>query len=310
VNAEKARKEESNAPVPVNPQPKKEEPKAAPEPVKVEEKKPEPKAAPAPVQVPAPEKVEEKKSEPQKEEPKAEPTPAPAKVEEKKPEPKKEEPKAAPAPVKVEEKKPEPKKEEPKAAPAKVEAKKPEPKPAPVKVEQKKPEAKKEEVKAVKAVSVPAGEQPPKNQEWRSGELLSTCCGDYYKLVRADDNDMNWVLLKHESNTKVRAEATGSGGLEEILPLLGEKETAFIYIRYTTGDTESKRAKFVFISWCGARAPIMRKAKMSVHKADVKDIFYSSAIEVHATEVDDLDDQAIRASLQRVGGANYNGQGQ
>merc|ERR1712063_89175 len=207
--------------------------------------------------------------------------------------PKKEEPKAAPAPVAA------PKKEEPKAAPA---PKKEEPKvaPAPAKVEEKKPEPK------AAPAAVSCSSQPPKDQKWQSGDILSTCCQDYYKLVRDDTNNINWVLMKHESNTKIRAEATGCGSLSEIIPLLGEKDTAFVYIRYTTGDEESKRAKFVLISWCGPRAPIMRKAKMSVHKADVKQIFVSSALEIQASEVSDLDEAAVRASLIKAGGANYN----
>merc|ERR1712137_880981 len=232
---------------------------------------------------------------PKKEEPKAAPAPvaAPKKEEPKAaPAPKKEEPKVAPAPAKVEEKKPEPKKDTPKAAPA------------PVKVEEKKPEPK------AAPAAVSCSSQPPKDQKWQSGDILSTCCQDYYKLVRDDTNNINWVLMKHESNTKIRAEATGCGSLSEIIPLLGEKDTAFVYIRYTTGDEESKRAKFVLISWCGPRAPIMRKAKMSVHKADVKDVFASSAVELQASDLDDIDESAIRASLIKAGGANYNGQAQ
>merc|ERR1711879_733107 len=184
-------------------------------------------------------------------------------------------PKAVAAP-KVEEKKPEPKKEEPKAAPApKVEEKKPEPKKEQPKVEEKKPQA--------KAAAPVASGQPPKSQEWGRGDLLSKCCEGYYNLVRQDGADVNWVLLKHEFNTKIRAEAVGTGGLSEVIPHLTEKDTGFVYMRFQTGDAESKRAKFVLFSFCGPRAPIMRKAKMSVHKADVKQIFASFALEIHAT---------------------------
>merc|ERR1711879_905294 len=117
-------------------------------------------------------------------------------------------PKAVAAP-KVEEKKPEPKKEEPKAAPAPKAAVAP-------KVEEKKPQA--------KAAAPVASGQPPKSQEWGRGDLLSKCCEGYYNLVRQDGADVNWVLLKHESNTKIRAEAVGTGGLSEVIPHLTEKD--------------------------------------------------------------------------------------
>jgi len=262
-----------------------------------------PKEAPKAAEPKAEKKPEPKKEEPKKEEPKPV---------EKKPEPKKEEPKP-----KVEEKKPEPKKEEPKPVEKKPEPKKeaPKPKVEEAKPVEKKPEPKKEAPKPKveeakpKAAPVAAG-QPPKDQQWGRGDLLSTCCEGYYNVVRDDSSDVNWVLLKHESNTKIRAEAVGTGGLSEVIPHLNEKDTAFIYMRFQTGDAESKRAKFVLFSWCGPRAPIMRKAKMSVHKGDVKQIFSSSALEIQASEVSDLDEAAVRASLIKAGGANYNGQNQ
>merc|ERR1711890_211607 len=64
--------------------------------------------------------------------------------------------------------------------------------------------------------------QPPSSQQW-NGHLLSTCCEEYYRLVRNDESPITWVLLKHENNTKVRAEAVGSGGLNEVHQHLTEK---------------------------------------------------------------------------------------
>jgi len=263
----------------------------------------------------APKDVAPKKEEPKKEQ--AAPKKEQAKPAEKKEEPKKEAPKAEP---KKEAPKAEPKKEEPKAVekkveptkaePKKEEPKKEEPKPVEKKVEPKKETPKAEPAKKETPKAAPVSGQPPKDQQWNRGDLLSNCCEGYYNLVRRDDSDVNWVLLKYESNTKIRAESIGTGGLSEVVPHLTEKDTAFIYMRFQTGDVESKRAKFVLFSWCGSRAPIMRKAKMSVHKADVKQIFASSALEVHATEPSDLDEASVRASLIRAGGANYNGQNQ
>jgi len=248
------------------------------------------KAAPAPVaeQPKAAEPV--KAQEPVKEQPKPV-------VQEKPKEQPKEEPKAQPQ-------QPKPAASAPAQQPAKEQ-----PKEQPKAQEQPKAAAAPAASKPVQAAApVAAGDQPPKSQTWNRGELLSTCCGDYYQLVRQDNSNVNWVLLKHESNNQLRAEAVGTGGLSEILPHFGEKDTAFAYVRFETGDAESRRSKFVLISWCGPRAPIMRKAKMSVHKADVKDVFASSAVELQASDLDDIDEEAIRASLRRAGGANYNGQ--
>lgn len=44
------------------------------------------------------------------------------------------------------------------------------------------------------------------------------------------------------------------------------------YLRVVSGDSESKRSKFVFISWVGEKVGPLKRAKVSVHKASVKQI--------------------------------------
>jgi hypothetical protein len=67
-------------------------------------------------------------------------------------------------------------------------------------------------------------------------------------------------------------QGTGSGGLYELKNLLEDDKVQFAYLRVTSGDAESKRAKFVFISWCGEKVGALKRAKVSVQKADVKKV--------------------------------------
>jgi len=64
----------------------------------------------------------------------------------------------------------------------------------------------------------------------------------------------------------------------------------------------------VFISWTGSSAGIMRKAKVSVHKANVKSVFRDFAVELQAADTDDLDESKVIATVVKAGGANYMGQ--
>jgi hypothetical protein len=52
----------------------------------------------------------------------------------------------------------------------------------------------------------------------------------------------------------------------------------------------------------------MRKAKLSVHIADVKKTLASFAIEISATTVDDLREADINLLLKKAMGANYDRQ--
>lgn len=115
-------------------------------------------------------------------------------------------------------------------------------------------------------------------------------------------------MLGYTSGDKLGVQASGEGGISELVPHLKDNECQYAYVRITTGDQESKRAKFVFISWTGESAGIMRKAKVSVHKANVKSVFRDFAVELQAADADDLEESKVHAIVVKAGGANYMGQ--
>jgi len=127
-----------------------------------------------------------------------------------------------------------------------------------------------------------------------------------YQEVRSDANDTNWCLFGYEGNA-IKLQGKGSGDVEELKALLQEDQAQYGYLRTISGDNESKRAKFVFISWVGERLSPLKRAKVSVHKANVKQIIQSYAIEVHAETHSELSEQDILARVRKAGGADYSG---
>ena len=78
---------------------------------------------------------------------------------------------------------------------------------------------------------------------------------------------------------------------------------AFGYLRIVLGNDElSQRAKFVLVCWCGAEVKVMRKAKLSVHIADVKRVCKAFAVEVTASVPEELDTKDITLQLQKAMG--------
>ncbi|CAE6408201.1 unnamed protein product [Rhizoctonia solani] len=133
-----------------------------------------------------------------------------------------------------------------------------------------------------------------------------------YQDVRENKSDTNWLVLKYESarSDKLKLEATGTGGLDELRESgqLGDSEVVYAYVRVAyANDKESKREKFILISWIGPAAGVMRKAKVSVHLADVKNVLRQFSIEVSAREKDDLKEEPIVTRLRKAGGASYDG---
>ncbi|WVO16973.1 hypothetical protein L204_104659 [Cryptococcus depauperatus] len=129
-----------------------------------------------------------------------------------------------------------------------------------------------------------------------------------YEKIRSNGSEDNWLLLDYESekSDKLVLTATGIGGLFELTSSLKPENASFAYakVRYVN-DEHSFREKFVLIVWIGENVKVMRRAKVSVHVADVKKVLRAYSIEVSASSPTDLKQDDIVTRLRRAGGANY-----
>ncbi|TFK34455.1 ADF-like domain-containing protein [Crucibulum laeve] len=131
-----------------------------------------------------------------------------------------------------------------------------------------------------------------------------------YLDVRSDKSDTNWLLLDYESDRsdKLQLTQTGTGGLDELREVLDDSKASYGYVRVSySNDKESKREKFILVVWIGSKCKVMRKAKISVHTADVKAVLRVFSIEVAAKEKDDVNEGPIVVRLRKAGGASYDG---
>lgn len=108
---------------------------------------------------------------------------------------------------------------------------------------------------------------------------------------------------------KVKLAGSGEGGLAAVRERLELGQAAYAYVRMTVGNDDlSQRSKFVLISWCGPEVKVMRRAKMAVHFASVKAVVKAYAIEIEASEPDDLKEEVVIVKLKKAMGANYDRQ--
>ncbi|GAO49277.1 actin depolymerizing protein [Saitoella complicata NRRL Y-17804] len=137
-----------------------------------------------------------------------------------------------------------------------------------------------------------------------------------YEDVRSDRSTTNWLLLDYESEKSdtLVLTSTGDGGLDEFKSKItedgnkGKGRASFGYVRVTyKNDEQSERVKFILVIWIGESVKIMRKARMGVHTANVKDVLRSFSIEVPAHNEDDLREKDIVVRLRKAGGASYDG---
>ncbi|KZT44270.1 ADF-like domain-containing protein [Sistotremastrum suecicum HHB10207 ss-3] len=131
-----------------------------------------------------------------------------------------------------------------------------------------------------------------------------------YLDVRDDKSETKWLLIDYESekSDKLTLTSTGTGGLSDLKEHLDDSKASFAYVRVAyANDKESQREKFVLVTWIGKNTKVMRKAKVSVQAADVKQVLRSYSIDVAAREKEDLNEDPIIVRLRKAGGASYDG---
>jgi hypothetical protein len=68
---------------------------------------------------------------------------------------------------------------------------------------------------------------------------------------------------QNDRSDKLVVTATGTGGLAELQEKLDPAKASYAYVRITySNDKESRREKFILVTWIGSGCKIMRKAKV------------------------------------------------
>lgn len=131
-------------------------------------------------------------------------------------------------------------------------------------------------------------------------------CREAYNLVRDDSSEICWTSFKYDGSTIVPG---GHGSdYEEFKNQCTDDNRLFGFVRITTGDALSKRAKFTLITWIGENISGLQRAKISTDKSLVKDIVQNFAKEFMISDPRELEEDYLRNELKKAGGANYDAQ--
>ncbi|ORZ23948.1 hypothetical protein BCR42DRAFT_341873 [Absidia repens] len=134
---------------------------------------------------------------------------------------------------------------------------------------------------------------------------------DLYEDVRDDKSETNWAFFDFAAGKpdRLQVSGSGSGGFGEFVDHLQPDVAGWGYVRLNLSNDEySHRIKFILVPWCGASVGVMRRAKLSIQIAEVKNVLRNYHIEVPASQLTDLDEQDIMTKLRKASGANYDRQ--
>lgn len=137
-------------------------------------------------------------------------------------------------------------------------------------------------------------------------QIDKEACREAYNEVRDDNTETSWAVFKYDGVMIV----PGGQGTDygEFMNMCTDDARLFAFVRVTTGDAMSKRAKFTLITWIGENITGLQRAKVSTDKTLVKDIVQNYAKEFQISDLKELAEDSIREELKKAGGANYDAQ--
>eukprot|EP00048_Salpingoeca_helianthica_P014347 m.221260 g.221260 ORF g.221260 m.221260 type:complete len:144 (-) comp15752_c0_seq1:305-736(-) len=127
---------------------------------------------------------------------------------------------------------------------------------------------------------------------------------DMYQKVRDDKSGVHWAVFKYDASNKIVPSGHGVD-YNEFLTHFTDDQRVYGFVRITSGDELSVRAKFVLITWVGRAVSVVKRAKVSTDKAFVKQVIMSYAKEILADRIEEIQYETVLDVIKSVGGANY-----
>lgn len=126
--------------------------------------------------------------------------------------------------------------------------------------------------------------------------------------VLDDTAKLTWVYCSYTSDLKkLELQASGDGGLSEFKAQIGDSVAWGGFRCYGVdkrGGTEVRRTKFVFVQVRPESVSMIKKAKQSSHKHDVKEVITGTHMDISVETLADLDEQGLITKLQAATGAH------
>eukprot|EP00475_Leptophrys_vorax_P045699 TRINITY_DN9579_c0_g1_i1.p1 TRINITY_DN9579_c0_g1~~TRINITY_DN9579_c0_g1_i1.p1 ORF type:complete len:224 (+),score=24.22 TRINITY_DN9579_c0_g1_i1:439-1110(+) len=138
--------------------------------------------------------------------------------------------------------------------------------------------------------------------------LFKSGCVEAHQSVFSDEAPETWCWLGYEGNSLVPV-GSGTGTVNDMIAKCEDNNILYGFLRLNKTDDggDSKRVKFVFITWVGESASPLKKGKVALHKKEAAGLFKGYHIEKQIYERDELAglEKEIDDMLKKAGGANY-----
>lgn len=114
------------------------------------------------------------------------------------------------------------------------------------------------------------------------------------------------MLVGYDKNDSKKAALVGkgTGGMDELTQNLPEDEILYGVFKVIGVDDDSKRTKFVAVTWVGPKVKPMARARVSTHKSEFLKFFTGHHIAIHASSLSEISKEDIIEKLNSSTGAH------
>jgi len=124
---------------------------------------------------------------------------------------------------------------------------------------------------------------------------------DAYTQVRSDSSGKKYAIISYKDKNRLTISAVGSGSVSEGVQHFKDDESQYGFFKVSfTADDDTERTKFVLVTWLGPNVSILTKARLSVHKPLVKQVFRDCAVEVTSSDRSELTEENFIKDIKRV----------
>ncbi|OUM61083.1 hypothetical protein PIROE2DRAFT_45604, partial [Piromyces sp. E2] len=124
--------------------------------------------------------------------------------------------------------------------------------------------------------------------------------------VRNDNDPTTWVIGSYKDDDiskPVELLASGTGDCNEMKTHFAPEKVCYALIRVIDVYENINTVKFVFIYWLGSKVSVMKKAKISVHKGKVNEMFSNFHVDFMISSLNEISNEIVMRKVSQNSGS-------
>jgi len=124
--------------------------------------------------------------------------------------------------------------------------------------------------------------------------------------VRNDNDPTTWVIGSYKDDDiskPVELFASGTGDCNEMKTYFAPEKICYALIRVIDVYENINTVKFVFIYWLGSKVSVMKKAKISVHKGKVNEMFSNFHVDFMISSLNEISNEIVMRKVSQNSGS-------